>query len=74
VTPEDLTQRRKALGLSVPQLAQRLGIPRATVYRWELGRMPIQHETILSLALETLSRNVSTSTTFEPANSDDEPT
>jgi transcriptional regulator with XRE-family HTH domain len=31
----ELKQRRKALGLSVPELAEKLGVTRISLYRWE---------------------------------------
>jgi len=32
---KELKQRRKALGLTVPALAEKLGVTRITLYRWE---------------------------------------
>lgn len=54
MTPDDLRDLRQALGLTQRGLAERLGVPQATVWRWESGQHPIQHPTILRLALERL--------------------
>lgn len=35
-----LTLYRNELGLSVEALAERLGVERTTVWRWERGRVP----------------------------------
>jgi transcriptional regulator with XRE-family HTH domain len=55
VTPADLLAFRRALGLTQRELAERLGVPQATIWRWESGQHPIQHPTILRLALEQLA-------------------
>ena len=46
-----LRDQRLALGLSQAALAQRLGIPRNTIARWERGELRIEHPTLLALAL-----------------------
>lgn len=56
MTPAELRAAREALGLSQRALAERLGVPQATVSRWETGQHPIQHPRILRLALERLAR------------------
>ena len=43
-----------ALGLNQTELAQRLGVARNTVWRWEAGEEPIGNPAIVSLALEAL--------------------
>lgn len=47
---------RKALGLSQAALAQRLGIPRNTIARWERGELRIEHGQMLALALHALEQ------------------
>lgn len=54
MSPADLKEARAALGLSQRALAERLGIPQSTLWRWETGKHPIEHATILRLALERL--------------------
>lgn len=56
MTPAALTLWRTHLGLSKRQLAEALGVHPVTISKWEAGAQPIQHPTILSLALETLER------------------
>jgi transcriptional regulator with XRE-family HTH domain len=41
VTPEELRQRRKALGLSQRRLAEALGVTQHTVSRWEEGKIAL---------------------------------
>lgn len=41
MTPEELKSLRATLGLTQPQLAERLGVQPNTVYRWEAGIHPI---------------------------------
>ena len=43
MTPQELIQLRKTLGLTQAQLAKELGVIRTTVSRWEMasGRYPI---------------------------------
>lgn len=55
MTPTDLKAAREALGLSQTAMAERLGVPRNTWHRWERGLLPVQHPTILRLALERLA-------------------
>jgi transcriptional regulator with XRE-family HTH domain len=50
----DLRRRRVALGLNQTELAQRLGVARNTVWRWEAGEEPIGNPAMVSLALEAL--------------------
>lgn len=54
----ELRRRRAALGYSQAQLAQRLGVPRMAVYRWERTRpgAVIERPGMLELALQTLER------------------
>ncbi|MGH9458988.1 MAG: helix-turn-helix domain-containing protein [Thermoanaerobaculia bacterium] len=48
--PKDLRSRRLALGLSQSELARRLGVPVATLSRWERGEAPIEDpETLFAL-------------------------
>jgi transcriptional regulator with XRE-family HTH domain len=56
VTPADLRSAREGLGLTQRALAEALGVPQNTVWRWEKGAMPIQHPTILRLALRALAQ------------------
>lgn len=56
MTPTELRTRRIVLGLTQQQLGEALGVPRATIARWEQGVFPIQHPTMLALALEALAR------------------
>ena len=53
---DELRAWRARLGLTQARLAERLGLPRATVARWEAGLMPIRHPEILRLALERLAQ------------------
>ena len=41
----ELRARREALGLTQAELADRLGVARVTVARWELGLVPITRRT-----------------------------
>ncbi len=54
ITPDELAERRKRLGLSRPQLARALEVGEATVYRWEEGQRPIPP--LLARALRDLER------------------
>lgn len=56
MTPADLRARRLALGLSQKRLAERLGVPEVTVWRWERGDFAIAHPRILELALDALAQ------------------
>ena len=42
IRPEELREIRHRMGLSQKQLAARLGVARATVWRWEMGVHPIE--------------------------------
>lgn len=42
IRPEELKGIRERMGLSQRQLAARLGVARATVWRWEAGVHPIE--------------------------------
>lgn len=42
-TPESITARRKALGMTQSELAKRLGKARTTIVRWECGKSRIPH-------------------------------
>jgi transcriptional regulator with XRE-family HTH domain len=52
MTPDQLKALRARLGLTQAQLAEKLGVERNTVNRWEMGLLPIQ--TITALAVEHL--------------------
>lgn len=52
----DLRRRRHALGLSQQKLAERLGVAKMTVSRWERGTLRIEHPRLLALALEALEQ------------------
>jgi DNA-binding XRE family transcriptional regulator len=52
MTPTELTERRKALGLTQTELAKALGVSRATIAAWEGGRFNIPP--YLWLALKAL--------------------
>lgn len=54
MTPADLRNTRSLLGLSQRALAERLGIPQATVSRWETGKHRIERPKTLALALWAL--------------------
>lgn len=54
MTGPELRERRKALALTQTQLAARLGVPQATISRWETGVHQIDHPAILALAMEQL--------------------
>lgn len=55
MTPADLKVAREALGLTQRALAERLGVPHTTVWRWETGKHPIERPLMLRLALERLA-------------------
>jgi DNA-binding transcriptional regulator YiaG len=44
MTPEDLRELRKKLGLSQEELAAMLKVDRRTVIRWEMGDVPISNK------------------------------
>lgn len=49
--PERLKSRRKELGLTLAQVAERVGTSEATVQRWENGSIKtLRHESIVKLA------------------------
>jgi transcriptional regulator with XRE-family HTH domain len=52
MTPADVTYLRGQLGLTIPQLADRLGVSRSAVWRWEAGSRPVV--AIAELALSYL--------------------
>lgn len=41
MTPEDLRERRKRLGLSQRELAEAFGVTQHTISRWEEGKIRI---------------------------------
>lgn len=49
MTPDDLFTWRKARGLTQKQLAERLGVNKQTVARWEWGMWPITLRTELQI-------------------------
>jgi len=54
MTGDELRQRRLALGLSLTEMAERLGVDRQTLWRWEHGIMRMRHPEIVSLMLEKI--------------------
>ena len=56
MTPEELKERRLALGLTQEALARRLGVCVNTVARWERGVNRIKTPRIVELALAELAR------------------
>lgn len=44
MTPDELRALIKAAGMSNPELAERLGITRQTVWMWVTGRTPISRQ------------------------------
>jgi transcriptional regulator with XRE-family HTH domain len=57
VTGAELLAARQALGLTQKALAERLGVPQATIWRWETGQHKIERPLILRLALERLAQS-----------------
>ena len=56
ITGERIKQRRKEIGLSVDILAERVGVSRATMYRYENGdieKVPVNHLRPLAKVLNT---------------------
>ena len=53
---EELTERRKALGLSQKELAGLLGVSRALVCYWEKGERPLRK--MLFMSIETLEAHM----------------
>jgi DNA-binding transcriptional regulator YiaG len=58
IKPEELTSIRNRLGLGRRELAQRLGVARSTVWRWESGVHPIEpiSERLILILAESLER------------------
>jgi non-specific serine/threonine protein kinase len=56
VTPDELRDRRKALGLSQSGLGRALGISPNTVARWERGEQRLGNPALVRLALDGLAR------------------
>ena len=52
MTAEQFKTLRARLGLTQAELAEKLGVERNTVNRWEMGLLPIQ--TITGLAMQHL--------------------
>lgn len=55
MTPGALRATRRSLRLTQQQLAEALGVPQSTIWRWETGKHEIQQPQILRLALERLA-------------------
>lgn len=51
VTGKDVRRIRKRLGLSQPQLAERLGVTKNSVARWERGEMGIRQSVVILLGM-----------------------
>lgn len=56
MTGKELKQRRQKLGISQESLAERWGIPQATLSRWESEKHKIQHPEILDDAMKTVEK------------------
>jgi transcriptional regulator with XRE-family HTH domain len=56
MTQQELVAFRERLGLTQQELADRLGVDRVTIARWETGARAIP--AFLGLALETVERRV----------------
>lgn len=54
MTPTDLRQQRKSLGLSQEALATLLGCHKQAVYYWETGKRPIPQ--MLELAMQAIKQ------------------
>jgi DNA-binding transcriptional regulator YiaG len=54
IRPEEIRAIRRRMGLSQKQLAARLGVARATIWRWETGVNAI--EPLSAKLLEILAR------------------
>ena len=63
MTGADLRAWRERHGMTQVQLAAAIGVPQATVSRWESGTHPIRHGTMLRLALERLEQRQQERTT-----------
>jgi DNA-binding transcriptional regulator YiaG len=48
-TPKQIEEIRQALGLTVAEFAERLGVDRNAVYLWESGQRHPRYETLLTL-------------------------
>jgi transcriptional regulator with XRE-family HTH domain len=56
MTPEQLKQRRRALGMTQRQIADALGVDRQTVSRWEVGSHGFPGR-MVDLAMQTIERD-----------------
>ena len=56
MTPYELGQRRRRLGLSQAQLGRALGVAGNTVARWERGELLLRSPELVTLALERLEQ------------------
>ena len=56
MTGTELRERRRALGLTQEALADRLGVSRVTLAKWETDTLRIEHAAMLALALDALSQ------------------
>lgn len=45
-----LKQRRSELGMTLKDVAEKMGVSEATVQRWESGNMSIRYERVIELA------------------------
>lgn len=56
MTPRQLKNFRKRLGMSQNKLADTLGVPIGTLRNWEQGRLPVLYPGAIRLALERLAQ------------------
>lgn len=52
----ELREKRRALGMTQKQLAERLDVRENTVARWERGELTIANPAMLTMALRTLKK------------------
>lgn len=70
---DELRRRREALGLTQPQLAEKLGVHRNTVWRWERRGVPRLMVTYAGDVLARLERHVCAKHQDQPLSGEQEP-